>query len=249
MTVQAAQKWPPHAPSQPREGFSPSPAKARGRRAKPDWGLGTPKDQLGSPRLVVNIADGTVAQRLEFDAFGVVTLDTNPGFQPFGFAGGLYDAETGLVRFGARDYDAAVGRWTAKDPTLFAGQQASLYAYSFNDPVNFIDVAGESPTILIGAGLGLVSGAVAGLLTGASPEGVLASAVAGAVTGGLLGAGVPLGLSVGEQIVSGFANGLAGLSVGTAVNALTDGPPPGPGDIAAAGLGEVRWGPSILSDH
>jgi hypothetical protein len=34
-----------------------------------------------------------------------VTADTNPGFQPFGFAGGLYDQDTKLVRFGARDYD------------------------------------------------------------------------------------------------------------------------------------------------
>jgi hypothetical protein len=29
--------------------------------------------------------------------------DTAPGLQPFGFAGGLYDSDTGLVRFGARD--------------------------------------------------------------------------------------------------------------------------------------------------
>ena len=56
----------------------------------------------------------------------VVTLDTNPGFQPFGFAGGLYDADTGLVRFGARDYDAAVARWTAKDPIRWDGGQANL---------------------------------------------------------------------------------------------------------------------------
>jgi uncharacterized protein RhaS with RHS repeats len=63
-------------------------------------------DHLGSVRLVVNAADGTVAQRIDYDAFGRVLADTNPGFQPFGFAGGLYDAGTGLVRFGARDYDA-----------------------------------------------------------------------------------------------------------------------------------------------
>ena len=31
--------------------------------------------------------------------------DTNPGFQPFGFAGGLYDRGTELTHFGARDYD------------------------------------------------------------------------------------------------------------------------------------------------
>jgi RHS repeat-associated protein len=48
-------------------------------------------------------------------------------YQPFGFAGGLYDADTGLVRFGARDYDAETGRWTGKDPIRFAGGQANLY--------------------------------------------------------------------------------------------------------------------------
>lgn len=32
-----------------------------------------------------------VAQRMEYDEFGLITQDTNPGFQPFGFAGGLYD--------------------------------------------------------------------------------------------------------------------------------------------------------------
>jgi RHS repeat-associated protein len=55
------------------------------------------------------------------DAWGNVVQDTAPGFQPFGFAGGLWDADTGLVRFGARDYDSVTGRWTAKDPLIFDG--------------------------------------------------------------------------------------------------------------------------------
>ena len=63
-----------------------------------------------------NAATSIIAQRIDYDSFGNVTQDTNPGFQPFGFAGGIYDADTGLVRFGARDYDARTGRWTARDP-------------------------------------------------------------------------------------------------------------------------------------
>ncbi len=68
--------------------------------------------------------------------------DSNPGFQPFGFAGGLYDPDTGLVRFGARDYDPVTGRWTATDPISFAGGQANLYGYVINDPVNLVDPSG-----------------------------------------------------------------------------------------------------------
>ena len=95
---------------------------------------------------------GAVAQRLGFDAYGNVVEDTNPGFQPFGFAGGLYDPDTGLVRFGLRDYDPEVGRWTAKDPALFAGGSANLYGYVLGDPVNLKDPTGLSALGLVAWG-------------------------------------------------------------------------------------------------
>lgn len=117
-------------------------------------------DHLGSVRLVVNAANGAVAQRVDYDEFGQVTLDTNPGFQPFGFAGGLYDPATGLVRFGARDYDAETGRWTGKDPIGFDGG-INLYSFCENDPLNMIDPYGLHWTDYVpdwagafGAGLG-----------------------------------------------------------------------------------------------
>ena len=99
-------------------------------------------DHLGSPRLVVNVATGAVVQRMDYDEFGNIIYDSNPGFQPFGFAGGLYDTETKLVRFGARDYDATVGRWTNKDPIGFGGGVTNLYEYTVCDPVNSIDPSG-----------------------------------------------------------------------------------------------------------
>lgn len=102
-------------------------------------------DHLGSPRLVVNTANGAVVQRMDYDAFGRVTLDTNPGFQPFGFAGGLYDRDTKLVRFGARDYDAEAGRWTSKDPLGFAAGDTNLYRYAAGDPINVTDPSGQGP--------------------------------------------------------------------------------------------------------
>jgi RHS repeat-associated protein len=99
-------------------------------------------DDKGSVRLVLNAATGVVAQAIEYDAWGVVVADTNPGFQPFGYAGGLYDADTGLVRFGARDYDPVAGRWTSKDPIGFGGGDPNLYAYVGGDPINAIDPEG-----------------------------------------------------------------------------------------------------------
>jgi len=59
-----------------------------------------------------------------------------------GFAGGLYDQDTGLVRFGARDYDPRVGRWTAKDPIRFAGDGPNLYGYVLADPQGKTDPSG-----------------------------------------------------------------------------------------------------------
>jgi RHS repeat-associated protein len=96
-------------------------------------------DQLGSVRRVVNASTGELKQRLEYDAWGQVLMDTSPGFQPFGYAGGLYDLDTKLVRFGARDYDASVGRWTAKDALVDALAAGSLYGYCKDDPVNRLD--------------------------------------------------------------------------------------------------------------
>ncbi len=116
-------------------------------------------DHLGSPRLVVNTSNAAIVQRMDYDEFGQVILDTNPGFQPFGFAGGLYDRDTKLVRFGARDYDAETGRWTVKDPIGFGGADANLYGYVFEDPVNRIDIEGaiwRQVTRILGGGIRVV---------------------------------------------------------------------------------------------
>jgi len=106
-------------------------------------------DHLGSPRLVIDASTGEVVQQMDYNTFGKVITDTNPGFQPFGFAGGLYDLDTDLIRFGARDFDPKTSRWTIKDPVLFRGNDSNLYGYVFNDPINNIDETG--------LGLGLFS--------------------------------------------------------------------------------------------
>jgi len=130
-------------------------------------------DHLGSPRLVVNVETGDVVQQMNYDEFGNVTVDTSPGFQPFGFAGGIYDRDTGLVRFGARDYDPETGRWTAKDPIVLSNLEVNLFTYSINDPLNFIDMFGTHELSAMGYGGALFAFAGVGVIVAFSvPVGI-----------------------------------------------------------------------------
>ncbi|OGP50210.1 MAG: hypothetical protein A2Y79_07845 [Deltaproteobacteria bacterium RBG_13_43_22] len=99
-------------------------------------------DQIGSLRTVTD-ASGTIVKKIDLDSFGNILSDSNPSFTiPFGFAGGLHDRNTNIVRFGARDYDPSIGKWTAKDPIDFLGGDTNLYGYVLNDPVNLFDSLG-----------------------------------------------------------------------------------------------------------
>jgi RHS repeat-associated protein len=124
------------------------------------------KDHLGSVRLVIDASSGTVLQRLEYDAWGVVTQNTAPGVQPFGYAGGVQDIDTGFTHFGFRDYDPASGLWTATDPIRLRvgggylspepylqrpnwvagqaklGRTTPTYSYALNNPLKYTDPSG-----------------------------------------------------------------------------------------------------------
>jgi RHS repeat-associated protein len=166
-------------------------------------------DHLGSPRLVVNVTNGALMQRMDYDEFGQVITDTNPGFQPFGFAGGLYDRDTKLVRFGARDYDAETGRWTAKDPIGFSGGDTNLYGYVLNDPVNGIDALGlsfESTAWNFAGGLAagaLGAGVIAGGAIAAGAIGVPVAVITGVLGVAAAAGAIVVGASLGTSIVSG----------------------------------------------
>jgi RHS repeat-associated protein len=102
-------------------------------------------DHLGSLRLLVDPETGTIAQRMDYDEWGNVLTDSNPDLTPFGFAGGMYDRTTKLTRFGARDYDEAVGRWISKDPIGFSGASPNQYSYVRNNPISLSDPSGLVP--------------------------------------------------------------------------------------------------------
>jgi RHS repeat-associated protein len=103
-------------------------------------------DRLGSPRLIINVSDpNDKLLEADYTALGEPeNISGTGGFStiPIGFAGGLYDVNTGLVHFGARDYDPSVGRWVSRDPLLFGGGSANIYVYAGDDPVNFVDPFG-----------------------------------------------------------------------------------------------------------
>jgi len=99
----------------------------------------------------------------------------------------LYDSDTKLTRFGARDYDAEIGRWTSKDPIRFSGGDTNLYGYVFNDPVNFIDSDGKTPACLL---LGEAGFSVAG------PAGFVV--------------GFTIGVVGGQELINIFAKGQKG---------------------------------------
>ena len=99
------------------------------------------KDHLGSTRMVVNASTGDIVKTITYDEFGNTTSETGDFDILFGYAGGLRDTDTGLIKFGARDYDPETGRWTSKEPLGFEGS-LNFYVYCDADPVNYVDVTG-----------------------------------------------------------------------------------------------------------
>lgn len=184
-------------------------------------------DHLGSPRLVVDTGSGAVVQRMDYDAYGNVLSGTAPGFQPFGFAGGLWDRDTGLVRFGARDYDASTGRWTNKDPIRFAGGW-NLYVYAGGDPQNAIDPTGLD-TVQFGVSIGFTAGGVGGV--GFIGIAVDSQGNVGGYFGGGVGAGLGASVSGGISVASSNAPTIYDLA----------------GEFGNMSLGG-GWGPSATGD-
>lgn len=98
-------------------------------------------DQVGSlKRLQLN---GRAIKYIDYDSFGEVLEETLPALRlPLGFASGLADPDSMLVRFGYRDYDPSLGRFLCLDPARDRRGDGDLYDYCMDDPVNLIDPSG-----------------------------------------------------------------------------------------------------------
>ena len=102
------------------------------------------KDHQGNHRVVIN-QSGTVEETNHYYPFGGVFASTS-NTQPYKYNGKEYDSKKGLnwYDYGARHYDAALGRFTTNDRFAEKYYSMSPYQYGANNPVNNIDVNGDT---------------------------------------------------------------------------------------------------------
>ena len=102
------------------------------------------KDHQGNNRVVIN-QSGTVEETNHYYPFGGV-FGTAGNTQPYKYNGKELDTKKGLnwYDYGARHYDAALGRFTTNDRFAEKYYSMSPYQYGANNPVNNIDVNGDT---------------------------------------------------------------------------------------------------------
>jgi RHS repeat-associated protein len=102
-------------------------------------------DGNGNVMELVNLANGSVSARYEYGAFGeTISVDGESvaDANPIRFSTKYLDAETGLLYYTHRYYDAANGRWLSRDPIEEEGG-INLYGMVKNNSVNRWDYLGQ----------------------------------------------------------------------------------------------------------
>ncbi|PHM30359.1 RHS repeat-associated core domain-containing protein [Xenorhabdus innexi] len=98
------------------------------------------QDALGSTIALTN-AKGEVIEKHGYTSYGLESSSGNNN-AAFRFAGRRIDPETGLSYNRTRYYSPTLGRFLQTDPAGMLGG-LNLYAYTGNDPVNFVDPTGQ----------------------------------------------------------------------------------------------------------
>ena len=111
------------------------------------------KDHQGNNRVVIS-QSGTVEETSHYYPFGG-TFASAGNVQPYKYNGKEYDGKKGLnwYDYGARHYDAALGRFTTNDRFSEKYHSLSPYQYGANNPVNTIDINGDSLLIVTPAAI------------------------------------------------------------------------------------------------
>jgi RHS repeat-associated protein len=103
---------------------------------------------LGSSSLITNL-DGEIVQHVEYVPFGEVFIEerNNAWNTPYLFNAKELDEETGLYYYGARYYDARISLWLSTDPLQEKYPNVSTYAYTFQNPIKYVDPDGKDIVI------------------------------------------------------------------------------------------------------
>lgn len=102
------------------------------------------QDHLGNNRVVVD-EDGMVEEWNDYYPFGGLMASTTISVQDYKYNGKELDRKGGLdwSDYGARFYDAVLGRWLMVDPSAEKYYRWSPYVFCKNNPVNRIDLDGK----------------------------------------------------------------------------------------------------------
>ena len=101
------------------------------------------KDHQGNNRVVIN-QSGAVEETNHYYLFGGV-FASSTSTQPYKYNSKEYDTKKGLnwYDYGARHYDAVLGRFMTVEPLAEKYYSESLYTYCYSNPINCIDPNGK----------------------------------------------------------------------------------------------------------
>ena len=158
----------------------------------------------GDVIAIVRAATGQIVAKYSYDAWGKCTVTNAAGYavsdkNPFRYRGYYYDTETGLYYLNSRYYNPEFGRFISADGLIDnrGATSQNLFAYCYNNPINYSDADGHLPKWLSGA-LDIAS-SITQILAGA------AMATATAATGVGIAAGIVIALNGVTTIVSGVS--------------------------------------------
>ena len=204
--------------------------------------------------IAIYDASGNIKAGYAYDAWGNCTVTNSTLYDlaynnPIRYRGYYYDSETGLYYLNTRYYNPEWRRFISPDSTEYIDPEnpngLNLYAYCYNDPVNYADPSGHAPkwweSILIGIGIIAVASLIsAAILCSAGCPIPFWAAVGQAALGGLkiaATAGATAGIiragktaieggniqDVGKSLVLGFSDGFLAGSIYAGIGMISAG--------------------------